>query len=75
MTREQRKSMQQIQRGFYFGDSTFFKMQSIDYFGDIVAGDDGPVVCIKLSKKCFERIPYFERHIIMKQHAQLIRPM
>ena len=55
-----------VQRGFYFGESTIFKRQSLDYFGDIIAGDNSDVVCMKLNRSDFERIPHFERKLQAK---------
>ena len=53
-------------RGDYFGESTFFRTQSRDYFGDIVAGDR-EVVCAKLSWKSLRRIPFYERKILREK--------
>ena len=57
-------------QGSYFGTSSLFKQQSFDYYGDVYAGardndqtDD--VICIKISRELYERIPFSERKFMI----------
>ena len=55
-----------LNRGSYFGESQVLKHQSLNYFGDVVAGKNpqdttSKVTFIKLTREDFERIPYYER--------------
>jgi len=62
-----------LNRGSYFGESQILKQQSLNYFGDVIAGKNpqdkhSKVTFIKLSREDFERIPYYERKRIIEEH-------
>ena len=63
-----------IGRGSCFGVHSLFKMQSHDYFGDIIA--DAPETCLyRLSRAAMERIPFCEREAMLGPHATSMRSM
>ena len=62
-----------VGRGDYFGESTIFKMQSLDFYGDIVAATE-QVKCIQISRKDFDRIPLHELKLMQKAHEHWIKP-
>jgi len=56
-----------VARGDYFGESMLFRMQSLNFYGDIVAGKD-KVTTLQISREGFEQIPFYEIKNIMKIH-------
>ena len=68
-----------MRRGSHVGTHTMFKQQSLDFFGDVVAGrknqsDDEDIVLFRFSRKCFERIPIFEMHSLRQEDKQSMLP-